>query len=250
MKPPAIRRHFSHSSRRQEHGVTMVLVAIALVAIIAIAALSIDMITLYLAREEAQRSADAAALAAARVISMSGLTGDPTNSDDLWQTVCNGLTSPANLAATAVATQSAVGGTVISTPLVTYSAGGVTSSDCGVLGPAFGVNPLVTVKITRNSLPTFFSRIWGNTGSNVSATATAEVLNPSASDLNGNGGSHRQCHSRSAQLRKTLDDPESKPQYRSLHGRRNRVVPSIRQPAGWHNSKPGYSTRDPDRDCR
>ncbi len=166
----------------------MVLVAIALVAIIAIAALSIDMITLYLAREEAQRSADAAALAAARVISMSGLTGDPTNSDDLWQTVCNGLTSPANLAATAVATQSAVGGTVISTPLVTYSAGGVTSSDCGVLGPAFGVNPLVTVKITRNSLPTFFSRIWGNTGSNVSATATAEVLNPSASDLNGNGG--------------------------------------------------------------
>jgi len=34
------------------------LVAIAMVAIIAMAALSIDVVTLYLAREEAQRSAD------------------------------------------------------------------------------------------------------------------------------------------------------------------------------------------------
>jgi len=47
----------------------MVLVAIAMVAIIAMAALSIDVVTLYLAREEAQRSADAAALGAARVLS-------------------------------------------------------------------------------------------------------------------------------------------------------------------------------------
>ena len=57
----------------------MVLVALAMVAIISMAALSIDVITLYLAREEAQRSADAAALAAARVISVSGMTGDPDN---------------------------------------------------------------------------------------------------------------------------------------------------------------------------
>jgi Flp pilus assembly protein TadG len=187
MKPPAIQRHRGPSSRRQERGVTMVLVAIALVSIIAIAALSIDVITLYLAREEAQRSADAAALAAARVISISGLTGDPTDTSNLWQTICNS-SSPASMAAIAVATQSAVGGTVASTPLVTYSAGGITSSDCGGLGPAFGVNPLVTVVVKRNSLPTFFSRIWGNTGSNVSATATAEVLNPSASDADINGG--------------------------------------------------------------
>lgn len=166
----------------------MVLVAIALVAIIAIAALSIDVITLYLAREEAQRSADAAALAAARVISISGLTGDPNNSSNLWQTICNSSSSPASMAATAVATQSAVGGTVASPPLVTYSAGGVTSSDCGALGPAFGVNPLITVQVTRTSLPTFFSRIWGNVGNSVNATATAEILNPSASDANGNGG--------------------------------------------------------------
>ena len=67
MKTPAIRRlHRSESSRTREHGITMVLVALAMVAIIAMAALSIDVITLYLAREEAQRAADAAALAGAR----------------------------------------------------------------------------------------------------------------------------------------------------------------------------------------
>jgi Flp pilus assembly protein TadG len=188
MKPPAIRK-FSRTchSRERERGVTMVLVALAMIAIIAMAALSIDVITLYLAREEAQRAADAAALAAARVISISGLTGDPTDSQNLWQAICNGSTSPASQAATAVATQSAVGGTVAAV-LVTYSAGSATSSDCAAVGPAFGVNPLVTVQITRTGLPTFFSRIWGNTGNKVSASATAEAFNPSASDLVGTSG--------------------------------------------------------------
>jgi hypothetical protein len=45
------------------------------------------------------------------------------------------------------------------------------------------VNPLVTVLVRRGGLPTFFSRIWGNTGNTVSATATAEAFNPSASDF-------------------------------------------------------------------
>src|SRR6266567_8437145 len=188
MKPPAIQRiQLNPASDSGERGVTMVLVALAMIAIIGMAALSIDVITLYLAREEAQRSADAAALAAARVISISGLTGDPSNSSSSWQAICNGSTSPASQAANAVATQSSVGGTVGGVD-VTYSAGGVTSSDCAGLGAAFGVNPMVNVQITRSNLPTFFSRIWGNTGNSVSATATAEAFNPSASDINTNGG--------------------------------------------------------------
>lgn len=187
MKPPAIHR-FSRTCRQREHGVTMILVAVAMVAIIAMAALSIDVITLYLAREEAQRSADAAALAAARVISISGLTGDPANNSSSWQAICGGPTSPATLAATAVATQSAVGGTVANVS-VTYSASGATGGpSCSGLPAAFGVDPLVTVQITRSSLPTFFSRIWGNTGNSISATATAEAFNPSASDLVSSGG--------------------------------------------------------------
>ena len=88
------------------------LVALAMVAIIAMAALSIDVSTLYLAREESQRTADAAALAAARVISISGMTGDPANSASSWQAVCGGTSSPATQAAKAVATQNAVGNTV------------------------------------------------------------------------------------------------------------------------------------------
>ena len=188
MKTPAI-RSFSRTCRQREHGVTMLLVAVALVAIIAMAALSIDVITLYLAREEAQRSADAAALAAARVISISGLTGDPTNNSSSWQAICGGSGSPASLAATAVATQSAVGGIVANVVNVTYSAGGgAGASSCSGLPAAFGVDPLVTVQITRSSLPTFFSRIWGNTGNSISATATAEAFNPSNSDAVSSGG--------------------------------------------------------------
>ena len=188
MKPPAIRR-FRRPFRRRERGVTMVLVALAMVAIIAVAALSIDIITLYLAREEAQRAADAAALAAARVISIYGMTGDPTNLSASWQAICGGPISPATLAAIAVGSQSEGGGTAASPPIVTYSAGGTQVSDCStVASGAFGVNPLVTVQITRSDLPTFFSRIWGNTGNSVSATATAEAFNPSASDINTNGG--------------------------------------------------------------
>lgn len=170
----------------------MILVALAMIAIIAMAALSIDVVTLYLAREEAQRSADAAALAAARVISLSGITGDPNNTltpTSSWQLICGGSTSAATLAATAVATQSEVGSAVANVS-VTYSAAGTTNADCSTFpaGGAFSVNPLVTVKIQRASLPTFFSRIWGNTGNSVTATATAEAFTPSASDLNTNGG--------------------------------------------------------------
>jgi Putative Flp pilus-assembly TadE/G-like len=102
----------------------MVLVAIAMVAIIAMAALSIDVITLYLAREEAQRSADAGALAAARTISIWGITGDPSNQTGNWQLICGGGASSTTLVAQAVAQQNAVGGIAAGSITVTYSAGG------------------------------------------------------------------------------------------------------------------------------
>jgi Flp pilus assembly protein TadG len=166
----------------------MILVALAMVAIIAMAALSIDVITLYLAREEAQRSADQAALAAARVISLSGMTGDPNNSALSWQAVCGGSTSPASQVAASVATQSGVGNAVPTVVSVTYSAGGQSGTDCSgfTAGGAFAVNPMVTVQLQRPSLPTFFSRIWGSPGSTVNVTATAEAFNPSNSGNVGN----------------------------------------------------------------
>jgi uncharacterized membrane protein len=83
----------NHDAHHGERGVTMIFVAVAMVAIIGMAALSIDVVTLYLAKEEAQHSADLAALAAARVLSLSGVTGDPGNTQGglpsaPWQAAC------------------------------------------------------------------------------------------------------------------------------------------------------------------
>lgn len=179
----------------QERGVTILLVAVAMVAIIGMAALSIDVITMYLAKEEAQRSADQAAVAAARILSISGLTGDPTNQTGNWGLICgpdDGTNGLAARAAKAVITQNTIGNLAATTVTVTYSAGtngtvGSATSDCQTLSAsAFGVNPLVTVQLTRTSLPTFFSRIWGSPGQNITATATAEAFNPSNSGSVGN----------------------------------------------------------------
>jgi Flp pilus assembly protein TadG len=192
MKPPFIRRpRRSQQQLKAEHGVTMVLVAVAMVAIIGIAALSIDVITLYLAREEAQRSADAAALAAARIISVSGITGDPTNASTRWSAVCGGSSGVASQAAQAVGMQNSVGGPA-PTVTVTYAAGSggsiSSNADCSSLAAttAFGVNPIVTVQIRQPSLPSFFSRLWGTTGNSVTATAAAEAFNSSDSGNSGN----------------------------------------------------------------
>lgn len=169
-----------YDTRHEERGVTIIFVALAMVAICAIAALSIDVITLYLAREEAQRSADAAALAAARVLSLSGVTGDPDNTQgDLpappWQTACN----IAKQIAQAVVKQNVVGRAVVNSPTVTFLYNG-TATDC-TAGGAFAINPQVKVDIVQSGLPTYFARIWGRSQSQVSATATAEAFNPSNS---------------------------------------------------------------------
>jgi hypothetical protein len=154
---------------------------------IAMAALSIDLVTLYLAREEAQRSADAAALAAARVISISGVTGDPNNIQGSlpaapWGTVC----ALATQLAQTVGNQNSVARTAATSVVVTYLYNG-SSTDCTAPNTGFAVNPEVQVQVTRQSLPAFFSRIWGNTSNSVSATAVAEVYNPSGSSILASG---------------------------------------------------------------
>jgi Putative Flp pilus-assembly TadE/G-like len=189
MLSPLIRRpQYGAASRSKERGITMALVAVALATIIAMAALSIDIGTLYQAKAEAQRSADAAALTAARLISISGLTGDPTagNTDGTWADICGGATPYASQAAIklAQAQQNFVAGAPPSTVNVTYGAGsaGGTAADCSTLGPAFAINPTVTVTVKRTNLPIFFAHIFSlfnstYSGINVSATATAEAYN-------------------------------------------------------------------------
>jgi hypothetical protein len=184
----------------EERGVTMPLVALSLVAILSFAALSIDLGALYEAKAEAQRAADAAALAAAQVISTEGVTSDPSAGglDGMWTQICGGPNSFASLAATNVAKQNLIGGTPATQVNVYYgtSAGGVTNADCTTgVGAGFGINPVVSVYVQQASLPNFFARIFSfinngtSSNSGVSATAFAEAFNPSNSGTYGAGGS-------------------------------------------------------------
>jgi Flp pilus assembly protein TadG len=193
MLAPLIQRpHRSAPHRKRERGVTMALVALSIVGMLAMAALSIDIGTLYEASAEAQRAADAGALAAARVISMSGITGDTTATTG-WAAVCGGSGSLASLAAINVAQQNLVGGAqVASSNINVYygtSSGVGTDTDCSALTTAattaFAVNPVVEVSVQQPKLPTFFARVFALipngtfSNSGVTATAAAEAFNPS-----------------------------------------------------------------------
>lgn len=163
------------SRRSHEHGVVIVLVAVVMLFVVgAMAALSIDVVTLYTARSEAQLAADGAALAAARVLANSGATSDPTGT---LLTAATTSPSPAKTVAVQVAIQNQVGGTNLTSSNVNVAFGGITSP---------WTNPTVTVSV-QASLPTFFARIWGNKQVTVAAAATAEAYNPSPSATATNG---------------------------------------------------------------
>ncbi len=193
MLRPLIRRSLrSPKLRSRESGFTMALVALALTTIVIMAALSIDIGTFYQAKAEAQRAADAAALTAARMISISGITGDPTNSSTSWQPICGGASSAATLAAINEAEQNQISGAAVPSANVSVNYGvgsaGASSATCVGLGTGFGVNPVVTVTVTSATLPIFFARVFSllpgaKTFANTttSATATAEVFNSSNS---------------------------------------------------------------------
>ena len=186
MLAPLIRRPRQRATlRSRERGVTMALVALAMVTIIAMAALSIDIGALYEAKAEAQRAADAAALTAARVISISGNTGATSAT---WGQICGGLGSQASLAAISMAQQNLISGVAVSSAAVSVKYGvgsaGATNTDCSGLGANFAVNPVVTVSLQSATLPIFFARVFSLFGSSYAsttakATATAEVFNPS-----------------------------------------------------------------------
>ncbi len=96
---------------KRERGIVIVLVAVVMLFVVgAMAALSIDVVTLYTARSEAQLAADAAALAGARVLANSGATSDRTGT---LLTSVETIPGPASVVATQVAEQNQVGGTYL-----------------------------------------------------------------------------------------------------------------------------------------
>jgi len=166
-----MRRKKTISGRKNEQGIIIALVAVFMLFVIgAMAALSIDVVTMYTARSEAQLAADGAALAGARVLANSGLTSTaagPAGAEALATTV-----------ATQVAMGNRVGGNAPTVVTVTFNDSSST----------FTTDPHVTVTVQRTDLPTFFARIWGRTQVTVGASATAEAYNPSATGAPGGGG--------------------------------------------------------------
>jgi Flp pilus assembly protein TadG len=172
-----MRYHGRKHARNGERGVTMILVVIAMLSMLAMVALAIDVIALYAARSEAQRAADGAALAAAKMLVDAGVTADPTNAG--LQTTAQTV---ARTMARDVARQASIAGRQIQAADVT-----VVYPNTGL--PSFGINPTVTVTVQRTNLPTFFSRIWSRAALTVRTSATAEAFNPSnSSSLTGGAG--------------------------------------------------------------
>ena len=153
---------------RNEAGMTLILVAGAMVVLLGISALAIDLVALYVARNEAQRAADAAALAGATIFLSQGCT------TGVGGCVPNGPQEAlATTQAINVAAQNLVFGQAPSSSTVTTSFSYPNSEE-----------PQITVTVYRdsahsNAMPTFFAKIFGIKTADVSASATAEAYNPS-----------------------------------------------------------------------
>src|SRR5437763_683554 len=134
---------FGNISRKQsqERGQTIALVALTIVTLLAMAALAIDVVTLYVAKGEVQRAADAAALVAAKAFVDSGVTSDPANTS--LQTLAENM---ATAGITAILPQNRVAGAapvLVGTPTFCFNC------------PAYPYpgNPQVTVTLQRTGLP-------------------------------------------------------------------------------------------------
>ena len=139
------------SGRKNQQGVIITLVAVFMLFVIgAMAALSIDVVTLYTARSEAQLAADAAALAGARVLANSGMTSDPTGAS---------MPSAETLARdgrpSGRGSRTKLGEGTWSPPMARWWLVGFATElriDQPVLSPC---------TVQRTDMPTFFARIWG-----------------------------------------------------------------------------------------
>ena len=157
---------------RRHRGSTIVLVAASLIVIIGALGLAIDLGTFYVARNEAQRAADAAALAGASIFVVGGCT------DISSGCVIGGpQESLARTQAIQVAAQNTVGGSGPSSASVATSFSYPNPQE-----------PQITVTVYRdsahgNAMPTFFARIFGITSGDISATAIAEAFNSTGSSV-------------------------------------------------------------------
>ncbi len=157
-------------AREAERGISLFLVAVGMVVLLGILGLGVDLVSLYVARSEAQRAADAAALAGATVFVTSGCTSA------LGGCVLGGSQeAPATQRAIDVGSQNKVGGQA---PTINPGPPDI------VFAYPTSENPTITVTVARDvshggPMPTFFVKVFGVLSANISASATAEAYNPS-----------------------------------------------------------------------
>jgi hypothetical protein len=148
--------------RKSERGQALLITAVSMVAVLAMTVLAIDIVALYVAKDQVQATADAAALAGAEAIANSGTTSAPSTVP--LSTVCNGSSGQADLWAQAVVAHSPIEGGF-----------GTATTSCSA---PTDTNPRIQVTVNRTGLPKFFARTGG--GLSASATAIAEAFNPSS----------------------------------------------------------------------
>jgi len=131
-------------------------------------------VSLYVARNEIQRAADAAALVGAKAIADSGVTSLPPNDGNAGaaEALAGSMaTSAINALINSPGFNQVAGGPVteVGTPTIFYNdpSGNNLTNDV-----------TITVTLQRTNLPSFFSRIWGSRVTTTSATAVAEAYNP------------------------------------------------------------------------
>ncbi|MEJ2006953.1 MAG: pilus assembly protein TadG-related protein [Acidobacteriota bacterium] len=163
----------STTERFNESGVSIIIIAVSLVFVLGIAGLGLDLASLYVGRSQAQRAADAAALAGAQAFVAGGCATGSTGTSANWG-YC-----------TAIATQRAE--SVGNRNLIQGASPAIKDSDISFPDTS-GTDPQIRVVAGRgtydgldhgNAMPTFFMKIFGVMTASVSATATAEAFNPS-----------------------------------------------------------------------
>lgn len=157
-------RRRTQPKRITERGATLVIVAAAMVGLLAVCAIAIDLANFYLARAEAQRAADAAALAGAAAFVNSGCVTSGCISGGLQESL-------ARQQAEAVGNENSIAGASAS----------IQDNDI-TFSYSSPQDPQITVTAGR-SVPTYFAKAIGINTSNVSASATAEAYNASGGNV-------------------------------------------------------------------
>ncbi len=165
---------FTYPANKDERGVTILIVGVTLLALVAMAALAIDVASLYTARSEAQRAADAAALAGAKMFVSSSFTSRPAG----W-TLAALCESNVATSTGAVNQQAAL---AAASNLIAGKPAEIQNIQCNFDDADSNTNPRVTVTVKRVGTPLFFGRIFNVPGGLVTATATAEAYNMSGHD--------------------------------------------------------------------